>query len=49
MCPAPGLHRQLGMVEETGILGGVPPRQPEVGSGDRQQAAQPIVMPRAGL
>ncbi len=28
--PGAGLHRQLGMLEETGIPGGVPRRQPDV-------------------
>src|SRR6266498_2006596 len=28
--PGAGLHRQLGMLEETGMLGGVPRRQPGV-------------------
>jgi hypothetical protein len=28
--PGAGLHRQLGMLEETGTLGGVPRRQPDV-------------------
>jgi hypothetical protein len=28
--PGAGLHRQLGLLEETRILGGVPQRQPDV-------------------
>ena len=28
--PGAGLHRQLGVVEQTGILGGIPRRRPDV-------------------
>jgi hypothetical protein len=33
--PGAGLHRQLGMLEETGILGGVPRRQASRRRGSR--------------
>ncbi len=39
--PGAGLHRQLGMLEETGILGGVPRRQPDVVLTGEQQHRLP--------
>jgi len=38
--PGAGLHRQLGMLEETGILGGVPRRQPDLLTGEQQTRFQ---------
>jgi hypothetical protein len=39
--PGTGLHRQLGMLEQTGILGGVPRQQPDVVLTGEQQHRLP--------
>jgi hypothetical protein len=39
--PGAGLHCQLGMLEQTGTLGGVPRRQPEVVLTGEQQHRLP--------
>jgi hypothetical protein len=38
--PGAGLHHQLGMLEVTGILGGVPRRQPDVVLGSSTLSGQ---------